>query len=327
MQKLNNLPQTLILGVVATAALTITPAQAQTLDGAETVLRNCPSTLRFPQKCDPNAQVVLPTSETGVPAGLQGSVNFVPLGDPGGFILTGSGGTDRNGNPLFDIDFEPPEGQGFGNMFTVNAGIDSDFRAYLGWEGTIQDLTRTLGGNGVPFPAPGGRIRDFIRVDRNVGSGNGIVNGYQTGGFAADLVFVNDVEINSIVPGVTSEVSFDWEMQVYKLTPSGERIEEQTPLPPVTEGLVTTFQTTVFANQFEGGLSATFPFSDTELRSLLSSGEPLDGFGYDITLESTPGSRPIVVSDDEVVPEPTTILSSLLLFGGGAFKLKNRKQS
>jgi hypothetical protein len=321
MQKLNNrFTQVLVLGAAIGTAFGIAPAHAQGgfgTDGAQQVLDNCPAKLRNPQKCDPNADVV--NTVTSIDnAGLQGSVNFIPAGDPGGFILQGTGQRDDNGEPLINIDFEPPVQQGFGEMFTVNAGSNSDFRAYLGWTGTIKDL-RTTGTNGVPFPSPSNpRIRDFIRVDQAAPSGNGIVDGVATTGFAADLVYTSDVSIADIRG--QSGLSFDWEMQVYKLDANDERIEEQlfTELPDESS------ITTVLANTFVGGISASFPFSGDDLRSAIDgNSEILSGFGYDITLNSTPDTRII----PEAIPEPTTILSSLLLFGGGALKLKKRNRA
>jgi hypothetical protein len=152
----NRFTQVLFLGAALGASFGIAPAQALGglgTDGARQVLDNCPFPLFFPQKCDPNADVVTPVPPAPANPGLEGSVNFTPLINPGGFILQGTGQTGANGEPLVNIDFVPPEQQGYGQMYTVNAPASSDFRPYLGWAGTIKDL-RTTGTNGVPFPSP-----------------------------------------------------------------------------------------------------------------------------------------------------------------------------
>jgi len=323
MKKLNNrFTQVLFLGAALGASFGIAPAQAQGgfgTDGARQVLDRCPEKLPYLQKCDPNADVVTPAPAN---AGLEGSVNFTPLINPGGFILQGTGQTDANGEPLVNIDFVPPQGQGYGKMYTVNAPATSDFRPYLGWAGKIKDL-RTTGTNGVPFPSPTNpRIRDFIRVDQDSPDGDGVVDGVQTGGFAADLVYVAPVDISAV--GVGSSLSYGWEMQVYKLDTSGKRIEEQNRVP--IDPNLPPISTTVFANTFVGAVSASFSdLTEAELKSAIDGDrEVLSGYGYSINMTSTPDNR--IIPQGEI-PEPTTILSSLLLFGGGAFKLRNRKRA
>jgi len=323
MKKLNNrFTQVLFLGAALGASFGIAPAQAQGglgTDGAPQVLDRCPSPLAYLRKCDPNADVVTPAPAN---PGLEGSVNFTPLINPGGFILQGTGQTGENGEPLVNIDFVPPQGQGYGQMYTVNAPASSDFRPYLGWAGTIKDL-RTTGTNGVPFPSPANpRIRDFIRVDQPSPDGDGVVDGVQTGGFAADLVYVAPVDISAV--GVGSSLSYGWEMQVYKLDTSGQRIEEQNRVPINVDQ--PPISTTVFANTFVGAVSASFSdLTEEELRSAIDGDtEVLSGYGYSINMNSTPDN---VVFPQGEIPEPTTILSSLLLFGGGAFKLRNRKRA
>ena len=324
MKKLNNrFTQVLFLGAALGASFGIAPAQAQGglgTDGAPQVLDRCPSPVPYLQKCDPNADVVTPAPAN---AGLEGSVNFTPLINPGGFILQGTGRTDANNEPLVNIDFVPPEQQGYGKMYTVNAPATSDFSPYLGWAGKIKDL-RTTGTNGVLFPSPTNpRIRDFIRVDERSPQGDGVVDGVPTGGFAADLVYVAPVDISAV--GAGSSLSYGWEMQVYKLDTSGQRIEEQIRVPLVGEPIV---GSNVFANKFVGAISASFSdLTEEELKSAIDGDrEVLSGYGYSINMTSIPDSR-FIPTEEPVIPEPTTILSSLLLFGGGAFKLRNRKRA
>ena len=319
MKKLDNrFTQVLFLGAALCASFGIAPAQAQGgfgTDGAQKVLDNCrDDLLTNPGKCDPNAQVLTPAGANG---GLEGSVDFTPLINPGGFILQGTGQTGAGGEPLVNIDFVPPRGQGFGQMYTVNAPATSDFRPFLGWAGTIKDL-RTTGTNGVPFPSPANpRIRDFMVINQPSPDGDGIVDGVPTGGFAADLVYVAPVNISTV--GAGSSLSYGWEMQVYKLDTSGNRIEEQNQIPSIPK-------TTVFANTFVGAVSASF--SDLTRDQLISAidgnREILSGYGYSINMRSTPNVR---IYQESEIPEPTTIISSLLLLGGGAFKLRNRKRA
>jgi hypothetical protein len=331
MKKLNNhFSQFVILGVVAGAGLSAAPAQSQVLqppvriDGADFVLDACPENLTFLQKCDPNAGVVKKAGSAAT-AGLEGRVNFSPLGTPGGVILQGTGFETPDGNPLTDIDFTPPEGQNIGRMFVVEAGPGSDFQAYSDWTGTIKDLALD-GVNGSPFPGDFGngqslpRIKDFIRVTNSVpGGGDGIVDGEQTGGFAFDAVLAEFPEYVSDGP-FTTRVTIGATLQAYKLDTNGNRIEEQV-------GLPNNFN--VLANGATGTFAATFPseIDGVPIRELFdeASDLPLSGFGYDINIITTPDSRPY--TEDTVIPEPTTILSSLLLFGGGALKLNRRKRS
>lgn len=331
MKKLNNhFSQFVILGVVAGAGLSVAPAQAEVIppftatDGARIVLDSCPDNLRFLQKCDHNADVVKEAANLDA-AGLEGSVNFVPVSDPGGVILQGTGYEDINGNPLTNIDFEPPAGQNIGRMLTVNAGIGSDFQAYQGWTGTIKDL-RLTGTNGVPFPSPSNpRIRDFIRIDQPSPDGNGVVDGVQTVGFAFDAVYAGSPEY--VEGQFTTRVTIATELQAYKLVNDNgviKRIEEQVyiPTPPLTHSF------NVIANGATGTFAASFPneINGVPLQELFdeASDAPLSGFGYDISINTTPDVRTFTETE---IPEPTTILSSLLLFGGGAFKLNRRKRA
>ncbi|TVQ49889.1 MAG: PEP-CTERM sorting domain-containing protein [Gloeocapsa sp. DLM2.Bin57] len=347
MKKLNNhFSQAVILGVAASTTLAIAPVQAQTVapppfrgPGAAEALAGCPNDLIFPQKCDPNADVVV-EAESISTAGLEGTVNFVPLEQPGGVRLEATDFVTPDGAPLTNIDFVPPEREGRGALFTVNTGAGSDFAPFQAWTGPIKDLYipgTTTETAGAPFPNPANpRVRDFIRITQPPTGGSSIVevNGIQVSGFAMDLNLV-EFPIYSTRPTSTT-ISLGLELQGYLLDTQGRRIEEQFPLlPPETiisdDGLtITTInRTNVFANQVSGALTATFPneIDGVPLRERLTQEPPLTGFGFDLTLRSTPNVRLIEVGDQEVIPEPTTILSSLLLFGGGAFKLKNRKRS
>ena len=334
MKKLNNhFSQAVILGVVASTTLAIAPVQAQAPfrgPGAAEALANCPDDLIFPQKCDPNANVVVETESVST-AGLEGTINFVPLEQPGGLRLEATGLTDPDGNPLTNLDFVPPERQGRGSLFSVNTGRGSDFEPFQGWIGQITDLyipgttTETVG---QPIPNPENpRVENFIVVNQAPAGGSSIVtvNGIEVSGFAMDL---NLLEFPIYSPRPTSTtVSLGLELQGYLLDASGDRIEEQFSFPPEITPQGTIDRTRVFANRVNGGLTATFPnmVDGVPLRERLTQDPPLTGFGYDITLRSTPDARTIVTGGE--IPEPTTILSSLLLFGGGAFKLKNRKRS
>jgi hypothetical protein len=245
------------------------------------------------------------------------------LNEPGGVILQGTGFEDTNGNPLTNIDFEPPAGQNIGRVFTVNAGAGSDFAAFQGWSGTIKDLTLN-GGNGVPFPNEANpRIRDFIRVNQPLSGGDGIVDGVQTGGFAFDAVLSEVPEYDE--RGITTTITIGAVLQAYKLDVNGRRIEEQTVLPSVPPNGGPGIN--VYANAAQGAFTATFPnqIDGVPLRELFdeATDAPLSGFGYDITISTTPDVRPFPTA----IPEPTTILSSLLLFGGGAFKLRKRNRA
>jgi len=324
MKKLNNhFSQFVILGVVAGAGLSVAPAQAQTVippftptDGAQQVLDNCPVTLTFGQKCDPNAQVVDEASSADT-AGLRGSFNFTPLEAPGGVKIEGTGFVDPDGDPLTNLDFLPPEGQGVGQIITINAGIGSDFQAYQGWKGVIKDL-RLTGTNGVPFPnADNARIRDFIRVNQPDPDGSGVVDGDQTGGFAIDAVLIGFPQYQP-AGSFNTRVTIATTLQAYKLDTSGNRIEEQIPIPTIPEGL------RVFANAATGTFAATFPGDPATVRELFDDpSDPPVTASYDVSINVTPDSRVILQSE---IPEPTTILSSLLLLGGGAFKLNRRKR-
>jgi len=63
------------------------------------------------------------------------------------------------------------------------------------------------------------------------------------------------------------------------------------------------------------------------ISSIDGNREILSGYGYSIKMDSVPDLRIIPTEDEPIIPEPTTIISSLLLFGGGAFKLRNRKRA
>jgi hypothetical protein len=318
----NRFTQVLFLGAALCASLGIAPAQAQTVippytptDGAQQVLDNCPATLTFGQKCDPNAQVVDEASSADT-AGLHGSFNFTPLEAPGGVKLDGTGFTDPSGDPLANIDFLPPEGQNIGQIITINAGVGSDFQAYQGWTGTVKDL-RLTGTNGVPFPGPGNpRIRDFIRV-ADPGSGSGIVDEVQTGGFALDAVFAGFPQYEPAGP-FNTRVTISTQLQAYKLDTNGNRIEEQIPIP-------VPFPAQVFANIATGTFAATFPGTPDTVKALFDSpSDPPVTASYDVSIDVAPDNRIITESE---IPEPTTIISSLLLLGGGAFKLNRRKRA
>lgn len=325
MKKLNNhFSQFVILGVVAGAGLSVAPAQAQTVippftptDGAQKVLDSCPRTLTFRQKCDPNAQVVMPASSADT-AGLRGSFNFTPLEAPGGVKIQGTGFVDPDGDPLTNLDFLPPEGQGIGQIITINAGVGSDFQAYQGWKGVIKDL-RLTGTNGVPFPGPNNpRITDFIRVNQPDPDGSGVVDGVRTGGFALDAVFAGFPEYQPAGP-FNTRVTISSQLQAYKLDTNGKRIEEQIPITTIPPGVK------VFANAATGTFAATFPGDPATVRALFDNpNDPPVTASYDVSINVTPDSRFIPASE---IPEPTTIISSLLLLGGGAFKLNRRKRA
>jgi len=329
MKKLNNhFSQFVILGVVAGAGLSVAPAQAQTVippftptDGAQKVLDSCPRTLTFRQKCDPNAQVVMPASSADT-AGLRGSFNFTPLEAPGGVKIQGTGFVDPDGDPLTNLDFLPPEGQGIGQIITINAGVGSDFQAYQGWKGEVKDL-RLTGTNGVYFPgfpnADNARIRDFIRVNQDSPDGDGKVDGVQTGGFALDAVFAGFPQYQPAGP-FNTRVTISAQLQAYKLDTSGKRIEEQIPITTIPKAV------NVFANAATGTFAATFPGTPNQVRALFDDpSDPPVIASYDVSINVTPDSR--IIRQDDVIPEPTTILSSLLLLGGGAFKLNRRKRA
>ncbi|GAB4528792.1 MAG: hypothetical protein Tsb0014_10350 [Pleurocapsa sp.] len=75
-------------------------------------------------------------------AALTGGVSFRP-GDDGGVILTGTGVTDPDGDPLTDFDFVPPVGGGTGVIVELNSGTPgpNDFEPFEGFSGAITDLT------------------------------------------------------------------------------------------------------------------------------------------------------------------------------------------
>jgi hypothetical protein len=75
-------------------------------------------------------------------AALTGGVSFRP-GDDGGVILTGTGVTDPDGDPLTDLDFVPPVGGGSGVIVELNSGTPgpNDFEPFEGFSGAIADLT------------------------------------------------------------------------------------------------------------------------------------------------------------------------------------------
>lgn len=341
MKKLNNhFSSAVILGIAASTTLALVPAQAEIIPapfrgpGADEALQNCPKNLIFPQKCDPNADVVVKTDSVST-AGLEGTVNFIPLDQPGGVRLEATPFTDPDLEPLTNIDFVPPDRQGVGALFTVNTGTGSDFAPFQGWIGSIKDLALT-GSNGSPFPNPANpRVKDFIFINTSPtgGSSTVTVNGIEVSGFVMDL---NLVEFPNYIPrGTTTTIALGVELQGYLLDDKGKRIEEQFPFPTqvieLPDGTTkTTYTTNVFANKVEGALTATFPnvIDGVPLKERLTQNPPLTGFGFDATLRSTPLPIQIVVGEEgPIIPEPTTILSSLLLFGGGAFKLNQRKRS
>jgi len=345
MKKLNNhLSSAVILGIAVSTTLAIVPVQAQTVTlpsppfrgpGAEEALLGCPSNLIFPQKCDPNADVVV-EAESISEAGLEGTVNFIPLEQPGGLRLEATRYRAPNGDPLTNLDFVPPNQQGVGSLFTLNTGAGSDFAPFQGWIGSIKDLAfpeYITGGNASPFPNPDApRVKDFIRITTPpTGGGPTVtVNGIEVSGFVMDANFATFPEY--LERPTTTTIAIGAELQGYLLDKNGKRIEEQFPLPTETvtlpDGTIrTTYRTNVFANKVEGAFTATFPnmVEGVPLKTRLTQDPPLTGFGFDATLRSTPEVR--LIESGQVIPEPTTILSSLLLFGGGAFQLKNRKRS
>ena len=323
MKKLNNsIFQSIVLGLATSAAFGLAPASAAPivlpeptyppLDGARPVLDACPNPLPVGTICDPNADVV------GDGNGLAGRLGFNPSGTPGAVRLEGTNYVDAAGNPLTNIDFTPPIGGPNGNIITIDAPSGSDFEAFEGWKGTISDLyIPPFDNGGVAFPSDANpRVRDFIVIDQRSGArGNGVVDGAELSGFAMDFVYL-DFPVYTAVGGSTA-VSLPWELQVYKLDANGNRIEDQ------NQGLPNDY-TQIYPNKVQGAISATFAgLSPDEVRALFDEpGEFSETFTYDINLESIPLSK---VFPQNVVPEPTTILSSLLLFGGGALKLKNRK--
>ncbi|ELR98528.1 PEP-CTERM sorting domain-containing protein [Gloeocapsa sp. PCC 73106] len=351
MKKFNNrLSQTLLLGVVTALVGNALPAQAQTPAGvgAAEILAGCnPSNLRsFLDKCDPNADVAVDASNlpNNMP-GLDGTFNVVPLGAPAGLALEGTGLTDDNGDPLTNLDFSGPSQVGFtgmGDEVEITPGSDpnavgefrilsstGDFRGLLGWEGTIKDLIIPGFGDfrGEAYPttnpaAPSPRVVDFIVIDVPQAPGNGIIDGVQYDGIALDLV---DIGFPSYDPesgdNPQTTVSIQLELQAYKLL-NGQRIEEQEQLPddfPFVDRFA------IYGNSVNARLSASFDFTPDEVREQYDEvGELLAFYGYDITFDSTPVSQAFAAG---VVPEPTTIISSLMLMAGGAFKFSKRKRA
>ena len=111
-------------------------------------------------------------------AALQGRVGINPPspvnGVSTGVLLTGTGITGPNGNPLTDFDFVPPTGGGAGPVVELNANPNdngfNDFLPFVDDTGTIKDVTvvellalngldTNLASTGVPTPIP-----DFINI-------------------------------------------------------------------------------------------------------------------------------------------------------------------
>lgn len=324
MKKLNNsIFQSIVLGLATSAAFGLAPASATQIvlpeptyppiDGARPVLDNCPNPFPVGTICDPNADVI------GSGNGLSGRLGFNPSGTPGAIRLEGTNYVDGAGNPLTNIDFTPPIGGPNGRIITIDAPSGSEFEAFEGWKGTISDLyIPPFDNGGSPFPSDANpRLKNFIVIDDRTGArGNGTVDGVALGGFAMDFVYL-DFPVYTAVGGSTT-VSLPWELQVYKLDASGNRVEDQ------DQTLPNDF-TAVYANRVQGAISATFAgLTPAQVRELFDEpGEFSETFTYDINLDSTVIST--IIPQGNPIPEPTTILSSLLLFGGGALKLKNRK--
>lgn len=344
----------LILGLVSALTCNVLPAQAR-VDGADIVLDNCAEQgpIEFLEKCDPNADLV--QDSTNLPSnqpGLQGSFNIRPLGAPSGLALEGTGIIDLEGNDLNNIDFSGPsqvervsdtpevilnpEGDpgAIGEFDILSSTLD--FAELLGWKGTIKDLVvlKEIGafsGEVIPGTVENPRIKNFMVINEPNEPGTGIIDGWSYGGVALDLVSLSAPSYNPANGGDSgTSMSLQMELQAYKLDEQGNRLEEQEKLPfgsPI-----------IYANRVSARLSAAFALPVDEVKDNLDEvGELLAWYGYDVTFNSEPlnlfsigepipGGSGVSGDDPSAIPEPTTLISSLLLFGGGVFKLGKRKQ-
>ncbi|ELR98529.1 hypothetical protein [Gloeocapsa sp. PCC 73106] len=332
----------MVLGTLTTLTSVVLATQAQArVDGADIVLENCANQgIVFLEKCDPNADVAVDASNlpNNMP-GLNGSFNIRPLGTSAGLALEGTGLTDEAGNPLTNIDFSiPSQVRSLANeTLVLNSESDpvsigrfdilsstGDFRELLGWSGSIKDLQVEDVGGFIGEPIPGTvenpRIRDFIVIDGPGEFGTGIIDGLSYGGVALDLVSLSSPSFDPVADdNLLTSMSFQMELQAYKLDEQGNRLEEHELLPGGS---------TIYTNQVDARLSAAFAFSPEDLVTQLDEvGELLAWYGYDITFDSIPNTLifvpdgPDPESGVEPIPEPTSIISSLLLFGGGVLKL------
>ncbi|TVQ49890.1 MAG: PEP-CTERM sorting domain-containing protein [Gloeocapsa sp. DLM2.Bin57] len=323
---------TVLLGAAASFGMGTAPVEAFPI-GAPEILTNCagpPPTISMGDKCDPNADVVR-TSATNF-LGLQGNIAFDPQEQSEelqGLRLQGIGRDGSSGEPLFNLDFLPPEGTGEGLTIQANSaprGGINDFRGFNLWTGTIQDIVQDPPNNpgepvipGSPVPSPiNPRVRDFIVInDGSLGPGyaTGEVDGIIEGGYALDLIELAEPElIPGTVPGFdTTTVRLNMQLQAYKIDTDGNRVEEQQ---------INPLGRTIFANRAAGVIEFSIAQSADEIRTALRAGEIIDFAGtYNILVGVEPDSVIIPTSE---VPEPSTIIS-LLLLGSGTVAFTKRK--
>lgn len=325
---------TVLLGMAASIGMGINPAEAFPI-GASEILTACqgpPITLLPDGRCDPNADVVRTT--TADFPGLQGNVAFDPQDVPGqlqGLRMQGIGRDGSNGEPLFNIDLIPPVGNGTGLTIQANSsprGGSNDFRGFDKWSGTMKDLVQdppmttvepVIPGASVPSPT-NPRVRDFMVINNSTGAApyaNGEVDGIVESGYALDLVELAEPQLMpNIIPGFgdeTTTVRLNMQLQAYKIDTAGNRVEEQQSTP---------FGRRIFANRVFGTIEFSIARPADEVRAALRAGEIVDFAGtYNILVGVQPDS--ILIPQAEV-PEPSTIIS-LLLLGGGTVAFTKRQ--
>lgn len=327
---------TILLGAAASFGMGTAPVDAFPI-GAPEILTGCagsPTTISVGDKCDPNADVIRDVTDMPLPGlpGLQGNIAFDPQTQPGelqGLRLQGIGRNGSSGEPLFNLDFLPPEGTGEGLTIQANSaprGGINDFSGFDLWTGEIKDLVQepplmtadpVIPGSTVPNPMSP-RVRDFIVIDNPTAAApgaNGEVDGIIESGYALDLIELSEPElIPGTIPGFnTTTVRLNMQLQAYKIDTAGDRVEEQQSFP---------LGRRIFANRAAGVIEFSIAERADDIRAKLSAGEIIDFAGtYNILVGVEPESVTIVQSE---VPEPSTIIS-LLLLGGGTVAFTKRK--
>lgn len=267
-------------------------------------------------------------------------------------------------NPLTQIDFAPPaqpvfgdESSGFiGNYEGTNAPASSDFFGFNGWKVEIKDLALTdlapsitlppgVGPNciddpslcnvqGAPFPNPPEppRVKNFLVFTEPFDefSGDGIIDGQEVDRLEFDLISTSLPGYTSSPGGGGTVVSVDLFLQGYKVI-DGVRVEEQRRIPlPNIPGLTDRERVTVWGSEAVITLTAPFTTSPDDVRALYDeAGEQPDRvFINSFELRSIAKASTFISGNPEVqdVPEPTTIISFMLL-GGGVFGFTKRNRN
>jgi hypothetical protein len=345
-----------LLGTLGSLTAQILPAQAQEDTGGGSVpnpitpvstLGSCNLSATNPVSiCDPTADVIVEVTEE---PNFTGGFNLNPAAQfPAGTALEGTGLTIGEINPsaryrndpVTNIDFaqpgqvrragpgETPNVPGDSNLIYVPdpegigrtnvASTEGSFAPVEGSPAIIKDLiipnvpgTRFVG---APFPSPSNRrTENFVTIPS---------------AYELDLTNIYPPSYDprtSNDPDVLTTISLEMDGMIYPLNAAGERIEYHLPVPPDPTNPNDLGGFYVFSYGFNARLSGSIALQPDEVRDRFDDpGEVLAFYGYDITFDIYQDFRVVSAS----IPEPTTIISSLLLLGGGsALKLRKNKKS